>query len=616
MKLGRYELKKRIAIGGMGEIYLAHDTMVHRDIALKKIKAEKSERKYMKRRFLREAMLTARLTHPSIIPIYSVHQEGDLIYYTMPFIEGKSMKSLIKERAHEESLPRARSGSGASIPNMTRHFLSVCHAIDYAHSQSILHRDLKPDNIMIGKFGEVYLLDWGIAGYADEELRDNDPVGDLISHLTLPGAIPGTLPFMAPELAMGKMPTVQSEIFALGVLLYLILTLDIPFHRTTIDDFKKTFRFEKLIPPEEHAPHRDIPRQLSLMAQKCLAFHPADRYQTAHELIEDLENYIEGKPDWINAKALDIHKLDDWEFQENVLLTKHMAITRVIEEMEWVVLMLSKEGFAGNVRLKAKARLHDKCHGIGFLISVPEPWERKGLEDGYTLWLGSSIDKGCILFRNNAEVISMPNLFLEADQDYIITIERVDTTLRMYINGSLELNYNSLVPMTGTHIGMIYRDGDFELEPIAIETGSQNVMVKCLSIPDAFLANKDYEKAFTEYKRIASSFKGRSEEREALFRAGISKIEEGKHSEERETFFAQAREQFERLRSTPGAPMEYLGKSLIYIEEGEIEEEIKCLELAIRKYPHHPHLAKIEEHIIFRLHETSQKDRIGAYRFA
>ena len=616
MKIGRYELKKRISIGGMGEIYLAHDTMVHRDIALKKIKAEKSERKYMKRRFLREAMLTARLTHPSIIPIYSVHQEGEEIYYTMPFIEGKSMKSLIKEKAHEESLPRARADSGASIPNMVRHFLAVSHAIDYAHSQKILHRDLKPDNIMIGKFGEVYLLDWGIAGYADEEFRDSDPVGDLISHLTLPGAIPGTLPFMAPELASGKMPTVQSEVFALGVLLYLILTLDIPFHRTTIDDFKKTYRFEKLVPPEEHAPHRDIPRQLSDMAQKCLAFHPDDRYQSVRELIDDLENYIEGKPDWSAAKKLDIQTPDHWEFQENVLLTKHMAVTRVIEEMEWVVLMLSKEGFAGNVRLSAKVRLHDKSHGVGFLISVPDPSERKGLEDGYTLWIGSPLDKGCTLFRNNAEVISLPNLYLPSDKDCTIVIERIDTNLRMYVNGALELNYNSLVPMTGTHIGMLYRDADFDIEPLAIETGSQNVMVKCLSIPDAFLANKDFEKAYTEYKRIAASFKGRSEERDALFRAGITKIEEGKAAKDREPFFNQARHEFEKLRSTPGAPMEYLGKSLIYVEEGEIEEEIKCLELAIRKYPRHPHLAKIEEHIIFRLHETSQKDRVGAYRFA
>ena len=148
---------------------------------------------------------------------------------------------------------------------------------------------------------------------------------------------------------------------------------------------------------------------------------------------------------------------------------------------------------------------------------------------------------------------------------------------------------------------------------IDIAVGSQNVMVNCLAVPDAFLANKNFAKALSEYRRIGNSFMGRAEGREALFRAGITLLEEASFCDkrrEKQKLYALCLEEFSRLRFTPGAPLEYLGKALVYQAMGDIEEEIKCLELCIRKYPKHPLLKVVHEHITFRLHETSLSNRL------
>jgi eukaryotic-like serine/threonine-protein kinase len=617
-ELGRYRLLKRLGQGGMGEVHLAYDSLCHRKLALKRIRKDNSQQ-ISKRRFLREAVINSRLMHPSIIPVYSISQTDETIFYTMPYIEGQSLSDILRDISDLELDPRNPLLSGSSIPHMMRHFIAVCHALDYAHSQKILHRDIKPSNVMIGRFGEVYLCDWGISSFEGEIDEEPGPVQTIITDITMGRPTPGTVIFMAPEMASAHPSDEKTEIFALGVMLYQILTLEMPFHRQSFEEFKKIYRFERAVPPEEHAPHRDIPRQLSEITLKCLAHRREDRYDSVRELIEDLENFIEGRPEWIHTKNLSITNGGDWEFQENVLLAKNIAITRVIEITEWVVLMISRDAFSGNTLIETTVTLDQSSHGIGFLISAPEPQERKGLEDGYCLWIGSESNPGCTLFRNNVEVINIPDLIMKPGREQHITIERIDNILRLHLNHSLELNYHSHIPIMGAHIGVVYRDANFTMGDIEVSTGSQNVMVKCLSIPDAFLANHDFTKAFTEYQRIASSFKGRAEEREAIFRGGITLIEQAKkcsNAEKQHTLLLEATEQFERLRTTPGAPMEYLGKAIVYQTERDIEEEIKCLELAVRKFPRHPLIVILEEHVLFRLHETSTSDRLGAYRFA
>lgn len=621
LKIGTYQIVRSLGKGGMGEVFLAFDPRCGRYVALKQIRHELSHNLVLQERFLREAKIASQLTHPSIIPIFTINRESSAIFYTMPYVEGETLKQILRTSLEEEQEGEILHPIGNSIPALIRIFLNVCQAIAYCHSKGILHRDLKPENIIVGKYGEVLILDWGLADFIghkneglDQELIDPDK-----KDLTRPGKIAGTLSFLAPERVLGHPSSVLTDIYSLGVILYQLLTLRLPFHRPSIHSFRKLMHLEKIADPQEIAPYRDIPQHLSDIVKRCLEPDVKKRFQTAEQIIAELKSYVEGRPEWIPAGSLDIRAKKDWEFQENILLTKHIAISRTLDVMEWVSLMISQASFSGNTLLKTQVRIKDAGSGIGFLLSIPEASERIGFEEGYCLWIGSPANPHCKLFRSNVEVMDLPGVYLHPNSWHTIQIEKVDNHLRFYLDDEIKCHLISHTPMNGTHIGLLYKDADFDIDKLDIYVGSLNAMVNCLAVPDAFLANKNYSKALIEYRRIGSSFSGRAEGREALFRAGVTLLEEAsthKRKKEQEHLYMLALEEFSKLRFTPGAPLEYLGKSLVYKASKEIEEEIKCLELCVRKYPKHPLLKIVIEHIIFRLHEASSRDRISAYHLA
>ena len=392
-----------------------------------------------------------------------------------------------------------------------------------------------------------------------------------------------------------------------------MLTLQLPFQRKTIAAFRKTVDSEQLIDPIEMAPYRDIPHQLAHICNKCLSKNVADRFKSVNELLLELKNYIEGRPEWIGTTRLDVKRKEDWQFQENILLAKHIAITRNLDVTEWAELMISHASFAHNVRLEAEVRVTEKSQGLGFLLSVPDTDERKTLEEGYCLWLGST----CQLFRNNVQVMSAPGIYLMPGHWHKIAIEKIDDYLKFYLDGRLKISFLSHLPLTGRHVGFLHKDGDFEVKNWMVFDGSHNVMVGCLAVPNAFLGRKLYDWALQEYRRIGQCFPGRMEGREALFRAGLTLLEKAKAEKRKTTqekLLSSALKEFEKLYRTPGAPLEYLGKSLVYAALQDFEEEAKCLELALRKFPKHPLLHILKEHVMYRMHESSLNHREAAYR--
>ncbi len=621
-QIGQYQIVKTIGKGGMGEVFLAYDTICGRMVALKRIRADLADFPLLKMRFLREARITAQLTHPAIIPIYSIGCVDSLIYYSMPYVEGQTLRMLISRAKEKEKRMNRKLDPHASIPFLVRQFLQVCQAVAYSHSKGVLHRDLKPENIIIGKYGQVLILDWGLAkilGDEEEELPKQLESEDR-SRLTRVGKVVGTVSYMAPERAQGKPASVQSDIYSLGVMLYQLLTLQLPFRRKNLKTFKKGYTKEQLVPPEVMAPYRDVPEVLSEAVKRCLAIDPLERYQAVDELIASLENYVEGKSEWVEVKELSITNKEDWQFQENVLLTEHLALTRVTESSEWVSLMISKEGFSGNMKLEARLKFGDKGSGIGILFSVPESMDMRHLTEGYCLWLSTEQEqvKTSKLLLSSVKVLEAPQIVLKNNELYTLRIEKVDDQVSFYLNDTLRFSYVSHIPVIGTHVGLLSRDADFEISDLTVSVGSQNINVNCLAVPDAFLASKMYTKALQEYRRIGKSFIGRQEGREALFRAGMTLLEEAKdpkHKEKRKELLDLALEEFGHLRSTPGAPLEYLGKSFVYNESGDHEEEAKCFELALRRYPMHPLLPILEEQIVFRMHESSHQNRVAAYHF-
>ncbi len=628
--IGPYQVLQSIGKGGMGEVFLAYDTNCGRKIALKRIRTDLVEHIQLHNRFLKEARITSQLTHPAIIPIYAIDSEHssehNLAYYTMPFVEGDTLKQILRE-ARKRERKGEKIDSASSIPALIRIFLSVCQAVAYAHSKNVLHRDLKPENIIVGPFGEVLILDWGLAKLIKSGLSDNEastesdaeetPQKHSLYHLTNLGKVVGTISYMAPERALGMHANYQTDVYSLGVILYQILTLRHPFKRGSLKEFRENVSKEILIDPVEVAPYRDVPRVLARIALKSLAAQAELRYPSVNELIHDIQAYIEGRSEWFLMGELNIQNKPDWEFQENVLIAEHIAITRSTEVSDWVSLMISKSSFSGNTKIEAKVRIGEKGHGLGFLLSVPEVAERVHLNDGYCLWLGSDINKATKLLRSTVEVMNMPDLVLYRHEWYHVRIEMIDNNIYFYLNDVLQLSYISHLPLTGTHVGLLARDDNFEISPISVSVGSQNIMIKCLAVPDAFLAHKDYFTALSEYRRIGYAFPGTAEGREAMFRAGITLLEHARNSKNAEAnhLYELALEEFGKLHHTPGAPLEYLGKALVYQTLRDYDEEIKCFELAFRRYPHHPLLPVLQEHVAYRLHESSRFHRKAAYSF-
>lgn len=388
--LGSYKLIKLIARGGMGEVFLAQDTSCGRQIALKKIRTDLSNHPQIHRRFLKEAFLTSQLTHPGIVPIYAIHQEEKETYYTMPYVEGETLKHLLRKAHEEQDQGSALSGVAQSIQALVRIFVAICQAVAYAHSKGILHRDLKPENIIVGKYGEVLILDWGLAklmtAEGDKDENVNPSIVTSENEMTKLGKIIGTISYMAPEIALGALPTIQADIYALGAILYQMLALKNPFKRgKTIEEFKKKLPKEEFVDPIVAAPYRDIPRLLSRITEKCLNVDLHRRYRTVDEVIHDLNTYLEGRSEWFEVSKLEVGNKKDWEFQENVLIAEHMAITRMTEEAEWVNIMVSKASFAGNTRLEVDVCLGPSSSGIGLMMSIPEVGARKHVNDGYCL---------------------------------------------------------------------------------------------------------------------------------------------------------------------------------------------------------------------------------------
>lgn len=623
--IGNYKILESIGKGGMGEVFLAYDTSCGRRIALKRIREDLLSHKQIHNRFLKEAHITSQLTHPAIIPIYSIHTEPNLVYYIMPFVEGETLKQVLK-KARKQDKVGIKAGQTGSIPSLIRIFLSICQAIAYAHSKGVLHRDLKLENVIVGKYGEVVILDWGLAKLTKstsviEEIY-NEPDEEIephpLHHITRLGKVVGTIAYMAPERALGQPASFQTDIYSLGVILYQMLTLHHPFKRGTLKEFRRDMSNEKLLDPIDVAPYRDVPRILSRVALKCLAVSLDQRYKIVDELIHDLETYLEGRSEWFQIGELQVDNKDDWEFQENVLIAEHTAVTRSTETSDWVSLMISKASFPENTKIEARIKLGEKSHGIGFFLSVPEAADRAHLNDGYCLWLGSDAQPSTKLLRSAVDVLHHPEIYLQRHDWYLIRIERIDQNIHFYLNNTLQFSYISHLPLAGTHIGLLSRDADYTISPIRVSVGSLNIKVNCLAVPDAFLAHKDYGTALSEYRRIGYSFPGTAEGREAMFRAGVTLLEEARNASEydkKQELYELALEEFWKLHNTPGAPLGYLGKALVYQSLDDSDEEIKCLELAYRRYPNHPLLPVLEEQILYRMQESSRHNRRATYQF-
>ncbi len=295
----RYTLSRLHASGGIGRVWLARDATIGRDVALKELRPERTPNPAAFARFLREAQITGQLEHPGIVPIYEVGRQPDdqAPFYTMRFVRGRTLAEATKS-FHER---KARGGAGPlEQRELITAFVGVCNAVAYAHSRGVLHRDLKPQNVVLGGYGEVIVLDWGLARLVDQPgAEEESPValsGDQDGDATVQGQVLGTPAYMAPEQAEGRLDrlSVATDVYGLGAILYEILTGRPPFSGPETSGVLRQVVHEN--PPRPRSIAADTPPALEAVCVQALAKNPRDRYPSAKELVGDVERWLADEP--------------------------------------------------------------------------------------------------------------------------------------------------------------------------------------------------------------------------------------------------------------------------------------------------------------------------------
>lgn len=314
-QLGRYRRDAEVGRGGLGVVRSAFDRHLGREVAVKELLTKGTKTaagtpatgstSEMVARFMREARVTAQIEHPNIVPVYELgRREDGTLYYTMRLVRGRTLKSALHD---------AMDLSERLV--LLGHFVDLCQAIAYAHSRGVIHRDIKPDNVMIGEFGETMVLDWGVAKVrGKDDIRGRELVREIellqeqrSAAETLPGAAFGTPAYMSPEQAEGRIDEIdeRSDVWSLGVVLFQLLTGKLPITGNNLAMVLMNVARGDTPPIREVAP--EAPAELAAVVERALAKEPSDRYQSAKELADEIEAYRSGsKVDAYDYSSLEL----------------------------------------------------------------------------------------------------------------------------------------------------------------------------------------------------------------------------------------------------------------------------------------------------------------------
>ncbi len=290
--------------GGIGHVWLAHDKVLDREIALKELKADQAGSEINRQRFFREARITAQLTHPGTVAVYDYVEDGERSYYTMKFVRGRTLTEVIADY-HAGRRESMAQGVTPRLIQLLNQFVSICNTIAFAHSRGVIHRDLKTENVVIGDFGEVIVLDWGLARTLNREesaaaaapdeltstvMMDERPATS--SSQTMQGDKLGTPAYMSPEQARGEVDIIdeRTDVYGLAAILYELLVGDPPFLGKSIVAVLESVIHDHPRPPGDCVD--GIPRELEQICLRGLSKKRADRQQSAREMAEEIQNWI------------------------------------------------------------------------------------------------------------------------------------------------------------------------------------------------------------------------------------------------------------------------------------------------------------------------------------
>jgi WD40 repeat protein/serine/threonine protein kinase len=298
-----FQILRPLARGGLGELFVARDANLNREVALKLIQKAQTADPQSKARFLLEAEITGGLEHPGIVPVYALGQSADgRPFYTMRLVRGETLKERIRKFQQTGAVGR----ESLEFRHLLNHFGRICEVVAYAHSRGVLHRDLKPSNVMLGKFGETLVVDWGLAKPIERPtgkraaIKDEPtlrPMSGSSMQGTLMGATVGTPQYMSPEQAMGQLDRIgpASDIYSLGATLYCILTGKPPLeHINDVGEILRRVALGDIAPACAVKP--EVPGTLDAICKRAMALQPENRYQSALDLATDIERWLADEP--------------------------------------------------------------------------------------------------------------------------------------------------------------------------------------------------------------------------------------------------------------------------------------------------------------------------------
>jgi serine/threonine-protein kinase len=297
----RYELDHALGEGGMGAVMLFRDRQIGRRVALKVMHDTDAASPRARRRFVTEARVQGQLEHPAVVPVYDlgIDPEGR-IYFTMKRVRGVTLADIARELRHDPESAEKRW----SRRRLLTAFSQVCLAVDFAHQRGVFHRDLKPGNIMFGDFGEVYVLDWGVAkvrGHADAPDADSVSLDDLDTDetATVPGSLLGTPGYMAPEQLRGLHDSLgpASDVYALGAVLFELLALSPLHERTSFADVVSSTLRGPDARPSVRAQSIEVSPEIDDIVVRATALDPSARFPSARDMHEAIERYLDGERD-------------------------------------------------------------------------------------------------------------------------------------------------------------------------------------------------------------------------------------------------------------------------------------------------------------------------------